>query len=538
MNRAFTLALIWLFIGPLLSCSDTAKDEMITNPQPEEEPVPDIIEPCNQATIKYPAAISSDPEPTIESNDLTIGWITRLPRLEYVWGSSNPERDGWPGVGEDVTWKAHIKNWSDSTKKNIAYQWFLDEVMVDSGRIDVQPGDYSHVEYKWNWTFDRHKLDFYIDTNNANTNKLSVYTDAISLGLYVEQRLYDYFHENQYKLGIGSNSFEGWAQRQIRFYNELFKRAVYDETPNGVWDRIRIDDITIVADGALPLVPPPDTDGFDPRQAKPNLNDRTVDLIWGFPSEFIQRGVYSDHTWIHFDNQFYYSGFLQHELGHARYLLDVYGFNVAHGLSWIDIKEKGQLIAGTQYLPGNKIITSGTEVLEVHQTIEKGLMNVQWKWMDRYSAIAMNLIKGHRATRGNYNGTENHAIFMGDLPKENRFRIKDRTGRFLKNAEIQIFQSSRNSQSNGDAYPKYFDDVPDLVLHTDQNAHVLLGQNPFSNDGQVAHSWRDFTNAVFIMRVGFEGRAGFTIIDISQFNLEYWRGNTEVADYDVCVPLF
>ena len=337
---------------------------------------------------------------------------------------------------------------------------------------------------------------------------------------------------------MGSNSFEGWAQRQIRFYNELFKRAIYNENPNGVLDRIRIDQITTVADGALPFVQPSGNDGFDPRQAKPNLNDRTVDLQWGFPSEFIQSGPYSNHTWVNFDNQFYYSGFLQHELGHARYLIDVYGFDLAHGLSVVDIKENAQLSAGTRYLAGTKIMINGTEVLEVYQTVEKGLMNAQWRWVDRYSAIAMNLIEGHRATKGNYNGTENGGSFLRDLPKENRFRIKDRNGKFLKNAEIQIFQSSKNSQSIGASYPKYFDDVPDLVLHTDENAQVFLGQNPFSISNQIRHDFREFSNVVFIMRVESASRVGYTIVEVSMFNLEYWKGNTELADYEVCVPLF
>jgi hypothetical protein len=488
--------------------------------------------------INYPLQISSDPDPAIESNNITIGWISRLPKLDYVWNSSNPEIEGWPLAGQEVTWRAHIRNWSDSVKHNIDFQWFLDGVLVDSGRIDLQPQAYSTLDYQWNWTFDRHKLTLFIDTDSGKDNKLLIYTDAISLGLYVEQNFYDYFHEHQHELGIGSNSFEGWAQRQVRFYNELFKRAIYNETANGVLDRIRIDEITIVADGSLPLVQPSSSNGFDPRQAKPNLNDRTVDLQWGFPAEFVQSGSYSNHNWLNFDNQFYYSGFLQHELGHARYLKDVYGFNLAHGLSKVEIREDGDLIAGTKYLPGQTIIQNGVAVLEVHQTIEKGLMNAQWRWMDRYSAIAMNLIAGHRATRGNYNSPENIGVFLSDLPKENRFRIKDRNGKYLKNAQIQIFQSSESSQSDSASYPKYFDNIPDLELQTDENAQVLLGQNPFSASGQIRHSFREFSNVVFIMRVESEGSVGYQIFDISLFNLAYWRGNTELADYEVCVPIF
>ncbi len=543
-SNIFLITIFLIFLLLISNSCDNGKESVITNP-PDEEPDQGtdsvIIEPCLDLTFSYPASVGNDPDPMIESNDITIGWISRLPKIGYAWDSNNPEIEGWPASGQTVTWQAHIKNWSDSVKNNIGYKWILDGSIVDSGRIDLNPGVFATIDYNWNWEFNRRELVFYIDTDNTVNNKLAIFTDAISLGLYIEQSLYKYFHENQHKLGIGSNSFEGWAQRQIRFYNELFKDAIYEETPNGVLDRIRIDEITIVSDDNLPLVQPPGEAGFDPRQAIPNFNDRTVDLQWGFPSEFLNFGTYSNHTSLDFNNQFYFSGFLQHELGHARYLADVYGFDLFHGsgFSFVDIKHDGQLIAGTKYLPsqGTQRFPEG-QVIILHETLEKGLMHTQWRWMDRYSAVAMNLIKGRRATVGNYNGSENSNIFMNDLPIENRFKIKDKDGKLLRNSAVHIYQSSLNSQTNNAAYPKYFDDVPDLEFETDENAQVLLGQNPFSKDGGIIHDWRSFSNVIFIMRVESESRTGFKIIEVSRFNLEYWKGNTEVADYEVCIPLF
>ena len=29
------------------------------------------------------------------ASDVTVGWISRAPELEYVWGSANPNADGW-----------------------------------------------------------------------------------------------------------------------------------------------------------------------------------------------------------------------------------------------------------------------------------------------------------------------------------------------------------------------------------------------------------------------------------------------------------
>lgn len=87
---------------------------------------------------------------------------------------------------------------------------------------------------------------------------------------------------------------------QVESYNLLLARAVYPETPNGVLDRIRLDRVTVVADGALPLDPAGANVGgsFTPAQARPNLPDRSVDLQWGFPSDLLdpRYAVYNDHS--------------------------------------------------------------------------------------------------------------------------------------------------------------------------------------------------------------------------------------------------
>ena len=88
ISTLFSMCLLLL----LTSCKDKTGDA-ITEPDPRE-PDPVIFEPCSSVVLNYPAAISSDPDPVIENNDLTIGWVSRLPRLDYIWGSPNPGVDG------------------------------------------------------------------------------------------------------------------------------------------------------------------------------------------------------------------------------------------------------------------------------------------------------------------------------------------------------------------------------------------------------------------------------------------------------------
>jgi hypothetical protein len=237
--------------------------------------------------------------PEEDGRDLSIGWISRLPAIDYVWGSANPTRDGWPAVGQKVTWQAHVKNWSKNDGQSVAYRWVLDGVAVDSGQMRIPARSEKTVDYPWDWEFTRHELKFVIDPANAikeeeeRNNELLIYTDAITVGFYVEQSVYDYFRQHQRKLGLGSNTeagsntWEDWAQRHIRRWNQMLASAIYPETPSGVLDRVRLDKITVVPDGALPLVPLTGMEqpGAGP-STHPNLNDRTVDMQWGFPAEF------------------------------------------------------------------------------------------------------------------------------------------------------------------------------------------------------------------------------------------------------------
>jgi len=153
--------------------------------------------------------------------------------------------------------------------------------------------------------------------------------------------------------------------------------------------------------------------------------------------------------------------------------------------------------------------------------------------MDRYSAVCMNLIAGHRATKGNYNEPENIGVFLNDLPAQNRLTVRNSAGTLLKNAKVRIYQAV--GQENF-WYSKRFDNIPDLRLTTDDQGQVLLGRNPFSGDEPIQHTW-EVSNAVIIVRVEHDGRVGYTFLEVSQFNLEYWRGNTELGEYEIRVNL-
>ena len=469
--------------------------------------------------------------------DLGVGWVHRSPEIAFVFGSTNPTRDGWPTVGQVVTWEAMVKNWSSFDETGVPYRWMADGVEIATGVVNIPAGAYAKVSLNRTWSFARTRLTFDLDHTNVvreteeRNNTLEVFTDAISAGLYVEQTVYDYFALHQRKLGIGSNSYEDWVQRQVRTWNQMFANARFPLTPNGVLDRIRLDKITIVPDGALPLA------GGLPSN-HPNVNDRTVDLQWGFPVVALER--FQDHTTIPGANgepfnAFFYDGALIHELSHARYLIDVYGFNVKDG-AWtpagiinkgsnIAILEGGQLVAGSVHMP---IVAFE----HVFYTTMQGLMNSTYHYVDEYSAAALNRIAGRRAVAGNTNAPNNLGVFLQDLPAQNRLTVRNTAGQALAGASVKLYQAAPKSS---EWYGKYFDDTPDIILASDAQGRVLLGRNPFGG-GSIVH-WFGHSNATLIIRVEHQGKIGYGFLEAWRFNMAYWQGNTAIADHVISVTL-
>ena len=441
--------------------------------------------------------VTLDVTVTADTNapDIGICYIKRLPEMDYVEHSSDPAEEGWPAVGQMIQWRAYVKNWSPTTLENVSYQWSLDGTVIETGNIPVmQPYTKVFAELDYEWSFDRHELTFAIDDDdsfeevNETNNSLSVFTDAISMNFYVEQSVYDYFRAHQSELNVGTNSWEDWAQQlHVDRWNQMLAGAVFPETPDGVLDRIRLDSIIVVPDGALPL------NGGYPSN-NPNTADRTVDLQWGFPTTLLNGSFYANTTTADDSNPFFFEGSLLHELGHARYLIDNYGFDVSYGPEGgpynIDIMEDGAPVAGSEYMP-----FLAWDV--VYYNDFPGLMSGDYATIDLYPAMCLNLIAGHRAVCGNMNAPCNIGIFMNDLPLENRITLREKDGDILDNANVQFFRSEGNGSS---WYGKYFDNMADLEFTSDASGQILAGQCPFSADGNIQHTY-GISNGVLIVRV-------------------------------------
>ena len=457
-----------------------------------------------------------------QASELTIGYISRTPEIPYAWNSSNPKVEGWPAPGSTVTWRANVRSWFD-TPQTVAYVWKLNGTEIARGTTTLAANGYTTIDLQRPWSFTRERLAFSIDSAGAvaeeseKNNSLEVFTDALAVGFFVEQSVYDHFRANQHRLGIGSTSFEDYAQRLIESQNEMFALAVYDITADGVLDRWRLQKLVVVPDNALPLTPPADEQlGNEPsnRAAQPDASDRTIDIQWGWPAETVPG--YRNYNASGPSNPFHIAGVLLHEMGHARYLMDVYAFDVR-------LKPPVQTI-DVPSVP----VTNGF----AFWTPEQGLMNRNYTFMDRHSATALNLIAGHRAVAGNYNDPENTGIYMNDLPAENRITVRDAARNVLADWNIEIFQSKTDRIDAW--YPTHYEGAPDLRLRTDGNGRVFVGRNPFSTNGEVVSYWQR-NNVVALVRAEKNGEVKFGFLESRTFNLAYWAGQTTLADHELIV---
>lgn len=465
-----------------------------------------------------PARPAADPTSTA---DLDVAYIERTPRYDYDAAKNNP------APGDAVTFRGHIRNTGDSAAASVDYEWRLDDVPVASGTLtNLGVNEERVVTWAWTWQAGDHWIKLRVDPNNLIAessevnNEVVDRTNAIIVGFWVEQSVYDYFHQYQKNLGVGSNSWDDWARRQMGYWNQFSEQAVYPTTPNGVLDRVRIDKIVVVPDGTLPLA------GGYPTN-NPDLRDRTVDLMWGFPATLLDGSMYSNHTSVSTGNPFYYEGSLLHELGHARYLIDTYGFDVHNTSSHhsVQIYEGSVYVAGSSYMP---FIAWG-EVLYYNKygMMMSGGYDQGWS---EYDAGALNGIAGQRACCGNCNAPGNIGVFLDDLPANNHLRITDEAGKPRRGANVRIYRAVGGSGW----YGKTIDNTPDLEFTTDNAGYVLLPRNPFTS-GDIQHTY-GIANGIMVLRIAHLDQIWYRFQEVTDFNIQYWRGNTQDAYYTISVP--
>lgn len=463
--------------------------------------------------------------PVIPTPDLGVSFIHRSPTLDFVWGSVNPDIDGWPATGQVMTWEASVYNPGKQLITNVDYSWVVDGITVKEGQFTIDPGKHAKLYLERSWTFNRENIKIIIDPlnklkePNRSNNELVIYSDALSIGFYVEQSVFKHYLSNPDFLATNVGTWYDWAQFQLNQFNELFGNS-------GVNERWRLDNVTVVDDGTL-------TNMFSP-----NIQDKTIDIQFGFLTRLngIDSYKFYDET-VKFRKP---SGFLLHEMLHARYLLDNYSFNVLHETnnSRVNISENGLPVAGSNYMPGTPITVNGITGLQLFSESENDLMsNVANFHLSSFTIRCINYLKGQRATHGNYNSPSDfYTKFLSLLPGENILAFKDINGMPISNASVQVYQAVQANYGQQGIYAKSYDNVPDLTYVTDSEGKVVVGRNPFAG-GIVVPQSVAYSGGTIIIRVEKNGKVGYTFLSANTFINQYLSGNTGTVTYPVRVDL-
>ena len=454
--------------------------------------------------------------------DFSAAWIEMLPHYNY------DDAKNMHSAGDTVELVGYIFISQEDWTNAIPYRWEVDGTLLGEGMAaGTEMYEWVSVTQAFVWPAGRHTITFSIDPANTiielseQNNSISDYTDARIAGFWFEEGFVRNFSTTQWNwcqgtAGEGRVSAFDWAQAQIREYNRMFENG----TP-AVTGRYRLGLVSVHPDGSLPLYSP----GLDPWKRNRPADDKRADVIWGFPTIY-----FGDPPWYSYTNQekpWLIDYALIHELGHARYLIDLYGFDTTG--PEVKVTYKGRRIAGTVWLR-----YLNYDVVYYNKfgwyTGSNDFMASPSDTITAATSYPLNRIAGRRAVSGNYNAPGNLGEYLNDYSYNNYLRILNKnTQQPVPNTRIDIYQATYDPMSS-QFYKKQFDDTVDLTVYTDENGIAFIG-DPFYNGHNIS-GWHQ--NSMILLKLT-DNREGveFKFQEITDYNIAYWKGGVNAATLTV-----
>ncbi len=454
---------------------------------------------------------------THSRTDVGLLHIERLPRLDF----DAPDRGngpGWPAEGQRVVWRAWLVS-HHRAAGGVRYRWIVDGRIVGEGRLNLRPDQWAQADLQRPWRQAGETIRFEIDPPewdaNPNNNAREFRSNALAVGFWVDRRIWDHFLDNQHLQNPANETFADWAWFMLDLWNGIMAAAKHPGiSPNGLTDRFRLDRLVVVPTLALPL------SGGLPSN-NPDKTDKTVDLAWGFGAE--SDSSVSDywavrpHEGSPLKNPppFLADLALIHELHHARYHIDSYGFDVHP--NQIRVLVDGRPLVGG-LLPERF----------VRYQKYPGMMGGDYSVIDEYVAGVWHRVAGRRARGGNTNSPSVIGEWLNtDLPRRAAWRFLLPDGRPAAGARLWIWQAKPDPNA---WYGKRYEGDPDQRLRLDADGRVEFEGSPFPKP--LRHTYGE-ANTVLLCLVRTEAGDFVHFQEISDLNLAYWRGRRELAEFEV-----
>jgi hypothetical protein len=444
-----------------------------------------------------------------------VGWIERTPRLDF----DGPD-GGLPEKGSAVEYVAHVKNYGTRAAERVTCLWQVDGRNAGEASLDGRER-FGEATASLRLPFDgvRHDVRFVVDPSNTvrevseGNNEVTIQTDALRLGLWVERPVLERFHRVQASFQDGANGWEDWAQRQVRRWNRMLADARGPLAPGGVTERVALDLVVVAEEGALPL-------GGGHPSNDPDAGDRTVDLQWGLPASLLDGDRWGRPGERRDDNPLWFDASLVRGLGQARYLVDLRRLDVRAAEVALPAPDDSPL-AGSPWMP----LLEGDFVRASDAARETGY--------SPHEASALQRTAGRRARGGNRNPPPEVGEFLSDLPRSCGLRVLAGDGKPLDGVTVRAWRRAPGRDGR-----EAFRGDPVRETLTADGGHADLsesGSDPFF-DGRKEGAF-DPGPGVLLLELSRGGKVAYRFVDVVPYNLAFWNGARDAHYETVTVDL-
>jgi hypothetical protein len=399
-----------------------------------------------------------------------------------------PDTQRWPAMNDPVTYTAHVRNRGTAAlNAYVQPTWFVDNVQVasESVPLGLLPGQTATFEYVMPWDGDWHEIRFELNAPDARpeNDRRTIWTKSAPFLTYCDIGAIEDFRDRTTPLwpGAATDDLIDWLQRHIDEMNGMFIAA-------GSTKRAHYDHLAAI-------------DDYDADPTSPESISFGI-----FPFRYYGASIGDPRSpgYYHADVDIDYG--LCHELSHQLGLIDLYQ---------LDLPGEWNQVSGLPYSAVACLMHGVSPLYSEHS----GDAMTHWS----------EVVHGY------------YGQYLYRIPQTIRLRILANNGQPLPDATVTMYQMVERP-----GVGKVITNQAKAQGVTDASGIWVLPNVPISQTGVVPTSligdtlpdnpfgWVAVvgTNGVLHFKVEALGEVDYCWLDITEVNVAYWNGDTQVATFD------